>query len=161
MLIKLFGEVSEESSDAVCDAIITAGILNDDITFLISTYGGEFYAALAIYDLLKLHPKKVTTVAVGPCMSAGAVILQAGDVRAMTENAQIMVHYGESGSGDEGDARQNEAMHFKHKKLVGEKVTVTGRTVNNWFRQNTYFDAERALEAGLVDEVYKCHKKIK
>lgn len=153
MLIKLFGEVDEESSNEICEAIIAAGAVGDDITFLISTYGGEFYAALAIYDLLKLHKHNVTTIAVGPCMSAGAVILQAGKHRAMTKHAQIMVHYGESGQAGESDARQNDEMHKLHKELIGKYVKVSARTVNSWFKQETYFNSEKAFKVGLVDEV--------
>lgn len=153
MLITLFGDIDEQNCAEVSNMILMAGANNDDITFLISTYGGEFYPALAVYDLLKAHPGKVTTIATGPCMSAGAVILQAGDVRAMTPNAQIMVHYGETGSSDEGDAKQNDLMHKLHKELIKERVSVTTRTVNSWFRQNTYFDSNRAMEVGLVDKV--------
>lgn len=155
MLIKLFGEVDEDQSEGLCDAIIHAGVLKDDITVLISTYGGSFYEALAIYDLLDLHPHNVTTIAVGPCMSAGAIILQAGKIRAMTPNAQIMVHYGENGSAGETDAKQNHKMHKLHKKLVGQKTKVGPQTVNKWFLTETYFDADHALKVGLVDKIIK------
>jgi len=159
VLIKCFGEINEELWDGVSDAILTAGVTNDDLTVLISTYGGDLYVALAIYDLLRLHSHKVTTVAVGPCMSSGLVILQAGNHRAMTENAVLLTHYGEDGAASVEDVKQNNKMHEKHKAIVSQHVKVTKRTINGWYKHDTYFDAKKALQIGLVDEVLKCQTK--
>lgn len=156
MLIGAFGEVNETMLAVVGEKLIEAVVNKDDVTVLISTYGGELYPALAIYDLIRVASdagSRVTTVAIGACMSAGMVILQAGDRRGMTENSQLMTHYGEDGAEDVGDAKQNRYIHELHKKLVGNKSSVTKRTINSWYHKNTYFNAAKALEAGLIDEV--------
>lgn len=153
MLVGLIGEVNDEMLTILSQQLIQAAINRDEVTIIISTYGGEVYPALGMYDMIKHHPHKTTTIAIGPCFSAGMIILQAGQKRAMTKNAVLMTHYGESGSGSEGDAKQNDKLHKQHKDMVGSKVKVSQRVVNNWFKQETYFDADQALKVGLVDEV--------
>lgn len=158
MVIGCFGEVNEAMLGYVGEQVLQAGVAREDLTVIVSTYGGELYPALGIYDLLRHHVKNgfnVTTIATGACMSAGMVILQAGNRRAMTENAQLMCHYGADGAEGVDDAKQNAAMHKRHKELVGNKTKVTARTINTWFSKNTYFDSEQALKVGLVDEVIK------
>lgn len=155
-IIKHFGPIDEDTADIIAEAFISAALKDQEVTFLLATYGGDFYAALALYDIIRAHPKPTKIIATGPCMSAGAVILQAGTIRAMTETAQLMVHYGASGSEEENDARQNDAMHKLHKEIISKRVSVSMRTVNSWFKNNTYFNSKRALEVSLVDEVIKC-----
>lgn len=156
MVIGCFGEVNEAMLAYVGEMLIQAGVAGEDVTVLISTYGGELYPALGIYDLLKHHAKdgkKVTTIAVGHCMSAGMVILQAGTRRAMMPHAFLMTHYGADASESKSDAEHNDLLHKIHRGLVCQYVNVKTRTINNWYNKDTYFDATHALKVGLVDEV--------
>lgn len=158
MVIGCFGEVNEAMLGYVGEHVIRAGVDREDLIVLISTYGGELYPALGIHDLLKHHASqgyKVTTIALGACMSAGMVLLQSGTKRAMTENATLMCHYGADGAEGVDDAKQNAAMHKLHKDIVGGRTKVTTRTINTWFGKNTYFNAAEALKVGLIDEVLK------
>lgn len=156
MLISCFGEVSEQMLGEVGQLILQAGVQKEDLTVVISTYGGELYPALGIYDLLRHHVNQgfnVTTIATGACMSAGMVLLQAGSRRAMTSNAFLMTHYGADGAESSEDVKQNNKLHELHKKLVSQHVIVAKRTVNSWYKADTYFDAATALKNNLVDEV--------
>lgn len=156
MLIGCMGEVCEQMLAEVGPMILQAGAQREDITLVVSTYGGDLYVAFAIYDLLRHHANqgfKVTTIATGPCMSSGLLILQAGDKRAMTQNSFLLTHYGEAGAESVEDVKQNNKIHELHKKIVSQHVTVTKRTINSWYKHDTYFDAKKALEIGLVDEV--------
>src|SRR3989344_2266392 len=51
------------------------------INFFINTEGGDFYASLQIYQLLKRTPVKFNTIAVDFANSGGFLILEAGDKR--------------------------------------------------------------------------------
>lgn len=161
MLIGLVGEVNEEMLGTLAQQIMEAALKKEHATVVISTYGGEVYPALAMYDLIRHHPYGSTTIAIGACMSAGMIILQAGDKRAMTKNAHLMTHYGETGAGSEGDAKQNDKLHKQHKEMVGARTKVAPRTVNNWYKQETYFDAEQAMKVGLVDEIVNDKESFK
>ena len=64
----------------------------DKINVHISSYGGEVAEGLAIYNALRNHKAKVTTVCDGFACSIASVIFMAGDERIMNEASLLMIH---------------------------------------------------------------------
>lgn len=64
----------------------------DRINVYINSYGGEVAEGLAIYNSLKRHKAKVTTVCDGFACSIASVIFMAGDERIMNESSLLMIH---------------------------------------------------------------------
>ncbi|MDN5289860.1 MAG: ATP-dependent Clp protease, protease subunit [Anaerophaga sp.] len=64
----------------------------EQINCYINSYGGEVAEGLAIYNQLKRHPAKVTTICDGFACSAASVVFMAGDERLMGEASLLMVH---------------------------------------------------------------------
>ena len=64
----------------------------DKINVFINSYGGEVKEGLAIYNALKRHKAKVTTVCDGFACSAASVVFMAGDERVMSNASLLMVH---------------------------------------------------------------------
>lgn len=64
----------------------------DEIEVHISSYGGEVVEGLAIYNALKNHKAKVTTINDGFACSIASVIFCAGDRRLMNESSLLMIH---------------------------------------------------------------------
>ncbi len=64
----------------------------EQINCYINSYGGEVAEGLAIYNQLKRHPAKVTTICDGFACSAASVIFMAGDERLMGEASLLMIH---------------------------------------------------------------------
>lgn len=58
----------------------------------INSGGGDAFAGIAIYNILKRHNGKITTYIDGLAASAASVIALAGDVVKMPKSAQLMVH---------------------------------------------------------------------
>ena len=52
----------------------------EQINCYINSYGGEVAEGLAIYNQLKRHPAKVTTICDGFACSAASVIFMAGEI---------------------------------------------------------------------------------
>lgn len=153
--IHLIGTVSEDMYHQLLDGLL---ILKDEpeINIFINTYGGDMYQSLAIYDVIKgLRKMEVNIICVGPVMSAGMIILQAGSKRYASQNSQLMVHYGEDVNDSLTTAQQNKKLFTLMKKIIGERVTVSKRTINNWFKSDTFFTASEAKRYGLIDEVLK------
>lgn len=155
----LQGEVDEELFTEVCEAIsIMEQVKCEEVTLAIKSVGGDLYTGLAIYDRIKMSSKRVNTLAIGECMSAGSLILQAGDRRYATKYAQIMVHAGFESLSGTPEETEITRKHFR--KLQGQmadiyvkRASVTERTIKNWLKKDTYFTAEEALEKSLIDEV--------
>lgn len=64
----------------------------DEINVYINSYGGEVAEGLAIYNALKRHKAKVTTVCDGFACSIASVIFMAGEERVMNESSLLMIH---------------------------------------------------------------------
>ena len=127
----------------------------------LNSFGGDFIQALAIYDLIKGLKKPVTIITAGYCMSAAVTILQAATTRLSLPNAQFLVHAGSMGT-DEDDKERIRA-NVKHAdsldkvefKIIKERIKVKDRTLKNWLKKETYLNAEKAKEAGIIDDILR------
>lgn len=64
----------------------------DSINVYINSYGGEVAEGLAIYNALKRHKAKITTISDGFACSIASVIFAAGDERLMSNTSLLMIH---------------------------------------------------------------------
>ena len=64
----------------------------EEIIVRINSYGGEVSEGLAIYNSLKNHPAKVTTICDGFACSAASVVFMAGNERIMNDASLLMIH---------------------------------------------------------------------
>lgn len=133
----------------------------EELTIVLNTYGGELYHAFAIYDLLKMQPMRIRIVCNGPVMSAGTIILMAGDVREMTPLSYLMIHYGFDMQESHSGLKQNADLLDLMKKLYKDNSDATTRTIEGWFDADKYFTAEAALKTGLIDRIQKYGRKTK
>jgi ATP-dependent Clp protease protease subunit len=121
-------------------------------TISMSTDGGYVSAALAIHDILKARPA-AHIIVTGTCYSAGTIILQGATKRSSTKNSQFLIHFGA-----ESNASKSELAHNRKVEKVMQDIMVarTGKSktvVSRWMAAETFFMANEALEAGLIDEV--------
>lgn len=65
---------------------------NKDITVKINSPGGDMFEGIAIYNLLRGHPAKVTVEVLGWAASAASIIAMAGDEIRMGLGTFMMVH---------------------------------------------------------------------
>lgn len=96
----LYGEIVADksykwSSDDACPSDIREMLKNaegKDITLRINSPGGDVFSGIAIYNLLKDYPGKITAVIDGMAASIASVIAMAADEIQMPENAYFMIH---------------------------------------------------------------------
>lgn len=65
---------------------------NKPVTVQINSPGGDLFEGLAIFNLLRAHPAKVTVEVLGWAASAASIIAMAGDEIVMGLGAFMMVH---------------------------------------------------------------------
>jgi ATP-dependent Clp protease protease subunit len=65
---------------------------SDEIVVHISSYGGDAFAGIAIYNLLKDSGKKITTQIDSIGASSASIIAMAGEQIVFSTGAQIMIH---------------------------------------------------------------------
>jgi ATP-dependent Clp protease protease subunit len=164
--ILLTGPVGEEMLNRVLSAAARFDLGPGSIvTCDVATAGGCMYNGLGIYDALGRMRRQGATIrmiGVGYVMSMGVTLMQAASEgeRLLTPHATVMIHQGQETVPP--DIHPNE-----HKRLTKEFGRVSkvafgliagrmGMTITAWKKKHaydTYFDAQGAIKAGLVDRI--------
>jgi len=129
-----------------------------DLTLRLNSPGGSVFDGIAIYNALKRHPANVTITVDGLAASIASVILCAGDKVIMPQNAMIMIHDPSAMvMGNAADMRSMaDALDKMRDGLVSAYQDKTGHTpdeIIQWMAEETWFDAEEALEIGFADQL--------
>lgn len=147
----------------------TEPITMDDmeVTIYISSYGGDVYELLRLYDLIHSMPFKVNTVASGKAMSAGALLLSAGTgVRSAYQTATIMLHSVQALAMGSLPDMENEFAEIKRLqttlfKILKEKTGLNTQKLNELMAKDTFLTPQQAKKLGLIDEVIGFKQKRK
>src|SRR5689334_23717706 len=102
-IIVLGQEVDDAIANKLCAELLllSAEDPRRDIALYINSPGGSVLAGLAIYDVMRLIPNDVITLAMGTAGSMAQFLLCAGAAgkRFALPNAQILMHQGSAGLG--------------------------------------------------------------
>jgi len=166
--ILLYGEVDEETTPDVLTGLLQ---LEDDpdfpvgseINLYICTPGGCAYNMFAIYDTIcRLSDQgyQVITHATGRAMSAGSLLLAAGEKgkRTIGRNARVMIHSITGENVGFVSALQSDLSEIKNiqeqflSALVSES-NLSSRQLKRMIGRNVnvYFSAEEAVKFGIAD----------
>jgi ATP-dependent protease ClpP protease subunit len=124
----------------------------------ISSHGGVVGDGLAIYNALTSYNGPVTTYNDGIAASIASVIMQAGSRRVMSPVSAMMIHdaWGWA-EGDEAEVRKTADALAKNSDIIARAyASKAGGSPARWreaMKATTWYDADEALAAGLVDEV--------
>lgn len=125
----------------------------EPINLFINNQGGDTQHGLAIYDCIRLIESPVHITVAGHCYSMAAWVLQAGDIRRMTENSSIMIHDG-NGTKNAFTREQDSKCRDILLARVREKIpTYSAAALQKLLDKDTFMWADRALELGLIDEI--------
>ena len=130
----------------------------DELTVHINSPGGDIFDGLAIYQALKNHKATVTIMIDGLAASIASVIAMAGDKVVMAPKATMMIHDGWSvGVGNAAELRKMADVLDKESEIIASVYADrSAQPVDFWrdrMRDETWYNAEEALAAGLVDEI--------
>ena len=134
----------------------------DTIKILLKSGGGEVYAALAMYDMIKREPKEVDIIVYGEAASAASmIVLQAARKRIATKHARFMLHevghwaFGQqSTSAVQDQAKEMSSLQDVVIDILAKRSKKTKAEVNKTFeRKNKWMSAKEALEWGLIDAI--------
>lgn len=135
-----------------------------DISIYINSPGGEYEAALAIYDTMQFIPNPITTLCVGEVTGVSALILAAGQQRMALPHARITVSVFEEG-GERGQATdiaiRAELLEKKTANYIECLSNETGHSVEELtetIKRSLHMDPTQAMEYGILDTVSKPRK---
>jgi ATP-dependent protease ClpP protease subunit len=137
----------------------------DEIDVHISSPGGDIFDGLAIYQALKSHKAKVTVKVDGLAASIASVIAMAGDTVVIAPKASIMIHDGWTMAvGNAAELRKTADLLDKQSAVIASVYADRSNgDANFWrdqMREETWYTAQEALDAGLVDEIEGQEKRV-
>lgn len=159
--------LSGEIDDAMANTIVAQLIYleSDNPTKPISMYinspGGSVSAGLAIYYTMKYIRCDVSTVCIGMAASMAAVILSSGTPgkRYCLQNSEVMIHQplgGMQGQASDIKIHAEHILKLKNKlnKILAQNTGKPLSVIEQDTDRDNYFDAEEALEYGLIDRIF-------
>jgi ATP-dependent Clp protease, protease subunit len=161
-IIVLGSEVDDRVANRLCAQLLllSAEDPRADISLYINSPGGSVSAGLAIYDTMQLIPNDVSTLAMGLAGSMAQFLLCAGTSgkRFSLPHAQVLMHQGSAGFGGTAADVEIYAAQLERTGALMTRLTAqhTGQPVDKVeadSRRDRWFDAEEALEYGMIDHI--------
>jgi ATP-dependent Clp endopeptidase proteolytic subunit ClpP len=136
------------------------GIQRPILNLHINSGGGVVSAGVSVMDTIRLIKRDVDihTYVEGRCASASTFISCVGTKRFITRNSLMLIHQLSSGVW----GKYNELIDHKEnmdlimtmiKRIYKENTKVPESDLDNILNRDIYWDANKCLEMGLVDEV--------
>ena len=131
----------------------------EDIHLRVQSNGGSVFAGVAIHNVLKNHPAKITGYVEGIAASMATVVLMACDSIVMPSNALFMIHDPWTGAvGNSKELRRVADLLDKTNQasVLSAYMKKTGQdeeTIKDLMAEETWLTAEEALEYGFIDEI--------
>ncbi len=134
------------------------------LTILLNLEGGDEVQGLAIYDAIKSCKNSTVIKVYGQCMSMGAWILQAGNLRLLAPNSSLMIHAGVWGMGlDHPEIIKTMFKHYEKSEILVENLLLkrirqkhpdfTLEKLRELLLFETYLSPPESIDLGLADEI--------
>jgi ATP-dependent Clp protease protease subunit len=162
-IVVLHGDVNEHTISSVIAQLLHLANLNrNPIHLVVSTYGGSVDEMFSLYDTLKFLPCPVHTIALGKVMSAGVLLLAAGEKgkRLIGRSARIMMHPVSGGMyGNVFEILNETKEHGRLHELMVEALSSETKMKSADIQKimtaghDYYITAEEAIKLGIVDRI--------
>lgn len=140
------------------------GVATKNINLRLNSPGGSVFEGIAIANAIRSHPANVTVYVDALAASIASVIALAGNKLIMQPQSQLMVH--DASGGCHGNAAEMEYMRNLLDKqsdnIAAAYAAAAGGTTEEWrarMRDETWYTAQEAVDAGLADEVMPIPEK--
>lgn len=173
--IDFFGPVDIENIDLEGFAKELNKVQGQELEILINSPGGDIFDGVAIADLIQRREANTTTTAIGLAASIATVVLMAGDTVQMSESSTIMIHDAWTfEAGDSETLKKTADTLDKMSEIIANIYTnqiekagkilkdrdTTKKMIRKLMKNETWLDANEALEIGLIDKIIKPVKDI-
>lgn len=168
--IILAGDIRQETAQDFLEQITAFECIDISrpITIYVDTYGGSVDSALCIYDIMRSCVCPIVTVGVGKVMSAGVLILAAGDKgsRFITENTRVMIHEVSSGTVGTISEMSNSVNEIKRLQdtyniILSRETGTSKEKIADDMKKDYYMSADAAIKYGIVDKMVPMQKSAK
>ncbi|MFA5024102.1 MAG: ATP-dependent Clp protease proteolytic subunit [Patescibacteria group bacterium] len=169
--IVISGTISEQSASMFLEQITAFEYMDiaKPVSIYIDTFGGCVDSALLMYDAMKSCCMPVVTIGIGKCMSAGVLLLAAGEKenRFVTPNCRIMIHQISGAVIGNMTEMQNSIDETKRLQdiyfdlLAKETGQVKSKIMNDISSCDYYMSAQESIKYGIADKLVPFRKEQK
>lgn len=162
-IVVLHGDVNEHTISAVIAQLLhLANLSRKPIHLVVSTYGGSVDEMFSLYDTIKFLPCPVHTIALGKVMSAGVLLLAAGEKgkRLIGRSARIMMHPVSGGMYGNvfevlHESREHRRLHDLMVDALERETRMKRADIQKIMRagHDFYITADEAIKMGIVDKM--------
>lgn len=129
-----------------------------DITVVINSPGGDFFAGTEIYNMLLDYPGKVTVKIDALAASAASIIAMAGDSIIMSPVSMMMIHNPATLAYGQADDMQKaiDMLNAVKESIINaymQKTHLTHDQLAEMMSNETWLDANKAKELGFCDQI--------
>ena len=133
-------------------------ISNRDVTVQINSPGGDMFEGIAIYNLLRAHPARITVDVLGIAASAASVIAMAGDNIRMAPSSFLMLHNAWGVViGNRHDMAEAATLFERFDGALADiyaaRSGMARSEVARLLDAETFLTAEEAVAAGMADTI--------
>jgi ATP-dependent Clp endopeptidase proteolytic subunit ClpP len=162
-IVRLTGEITEESADKCIRALHELCQEPGEITMVICSDGGSLDDGFRIIDAMAIARTKecpVNTVVSGKASSMGAIIFCAGVHRTVYRHARIMIHPAYYTDDAGGTTSRNDAMNMAleldyfnglFRKLLSN-MSIPPELLDRMLHEDVYVGADDAIQYGIAHE---------
>lgn len=160
--------ITGEIDDALCNSVVAQLLYLEsqdnsrDISLYINSPGGVAQCGLAILDTMRYLRAPVSTICIGMCASASALILAGGTAgkRYILPHSKVMIHQpwgGVNGQITEIEIYYREGVKDRaiYAELLAKFCAKSKEKVLGDIERDNYMSAAEAVEYGIVDRVLK------
>lgn len=140
--------------------------VSGNLTVWINSPGGDCISASQIYTMLRSHKGKVTIKIDGIAASAASVVAMSGDETLISPTGYLMIHNPMTlASGNKEDMEKAIALLDEIKEGIinayARKTGLSRNKISKLMDDETWMNAEKALQLGFVDGILFSENKTK
>jgi len=165
--IVISGSIKEDSAAHFLEQVTALECIDmaKPISVYVDTYGGSLDAALCMYDTMRACCCPMVTVGIGKVMSAGVLLLAAGDKgnRFITQNTRVMIHEVSGGAIGPISEMENTVAESRRQQevyigLLSSNTGVSKTKILKDMKVESYMSAEEAVAYGIADKMVPTRK---
>ncbi len=154
-----YGDINVQSAASFAAAIDEADRKPGDITVNICSNGGWVEGGMAMHDAVACARNKVTTIGTGAVYSSAVLPFEAGASRILMPSARLFLHDmsismgGVTARSASTALKETEELYDLYCDIIAQRCGMNRKNVSNFCQDETYFNAQKALQYRLIDGI--------